>query len=71
MADGADGSEQQTGVGVAEGVGRKDTRGAAVTPGRRAYAAPRLRYLGKVADVTFGTGGSHADGGHGGGFKHG
>jgi len=36
-------------------------RGDASSPARRTYTAPQLRYLGKVADVTFGHGGSVLD----------
>jgi hypothetical protein len=47
------------GVGVQPGA----APGAAASAHRRPYASPELRYLGKVADLTFGGLGSITDGG--------
>jgi hypothetical protein len=47
--------------------GRGENTGVASTadprPPRRPYASPELRYLGKVAELTFGTVASISDGG--------
>lgn len=50
---------ESTGAGMPAPV----TCGAPKQAPRRAYASPELRYLGKVAELTFGTIGSITDGG--------
>jgi hypothetical protein len=62
MAD--DTGNQQAEVDVQDSTPNATHDAATPSPPRRPYSAPQLRYLGKVAELTFGSAaGSHAEAG--------